>query len=268
MHLLSLAPLTIGNAGPLETIAAAAAGRFDAVGLRLLAAPGTPPPEPVIGSPRAIAEIGTRLADSGLAVLSATGIWLTPETRVGDLLPALETAATLGARYFLTVGNDPEPARLGQNFAGLAERAAGFGLALAVEFMPAAQINSLAAAHRLVEGIVNAGILVDALHLARSGGTPAEVAAVAPIVAYLQLCDAPAASPPPGELRREAQIGRLHPGEGALPLAELLDSSPVNLPIDLETPVARDAALSRIERAIKAATAARQFLALQRRGKA
>lgn len=265
MHLLSLAPLTIGNAGPRTVIEAAAAAGFDAVGLRLLAAPGTAPAEPVVGNPRAIAAIGRRLADTGLAVLSATGIWLLPETRVANLLPALETAASLGARFFLTVGNDPEPARLAENFAGLAELASGLGVGLAVEFMPAAQVNSLAAAARLVSGVANAGILVDALHLARSGGTPAAVAALAAKVAYLQLCDALAEAPSPGGLRQEAQTGRLHPGEGALPLAELLDSLPESLPIDLETPVARDAHLPPTERAIRAAAAARQFLALHPR---
>jgi sugar phosphate isomerase/epimerase len=266
MNRLSLPPLTIGNAGPLAVIAAAAAAGFDAVGLRLLAAPGTAAAEPLIGNPRRIAETGARLADSGLVMLSATGIWLESGTDVASLRPALETAATLGSRYFLTVGNDPEPGRLRDNFARLAEAAGGYGLTLALEFMPAARVNSLAMANGLVAGTAHAGILVDALHLARSGGTPAEVAALPPgRIAYFQLCDAAAKAPPPAELRREALMGRLHPGEGGLSLLALMDALPADIDIDLETPVAADADLPPLARAARAAEAARRFLNHDRR---
>ena len=42
----------------------------------------------------------------------------------------------------------------------------------------------------------NGGVLIDGLHLARTGGTPDDVASVAPYrLAYAQLCDAPAEAP-------------------------------------------------------------------------
>src|SRR5262249_26226663 len=153
-------------------------------------------------------------------------------------LPALELAGRLGVERFLVVGNDPEEGRMRDNLAQLAEAAAAFRLALALELMPYTAINSLAKADRLVgsASAANVGLLSDALHPARSGGTPAEVAAIpAERIAYLQLCDAPARLPAGMELRNESLAARLYPGEGELPLFALLDALPADIVIDVET---------------------------------
>jgi sugar phosphate isomerase/epimerase len=78
-------------------------------------------------------------------------------------------------------------------------------------------------------------VLVDTLHLARSGGRPADLTAVpALLLPYLQVADAPAAGP--GEaagLLDEALNGRLLPGEGALPIGETLATVPA-VPLSFE----------------------------------
>ena len=72
------------------------------------------------------------------------------------------------------------------------------------------------------------------------------------LLGYLQLCDAPAAPPhgiggagpdaarPAGQRGDdavlEARTGRLLPGEGELPLAELLGALPDSLPVSAEAP--------------------------------
>jgi sugar phosphate isomerase/epimerase len=78
----------------------------------------------------------------------------------------------------------------------------------------------------------NGGILVDALHLARSGGQPDDLADVPPaLLPYLQLADAPTDAP--DDLYEEAVHGRLLPGDGQLPLAALLAAVP-GVPVSLE----------------------------------
>jgi sugar phosphate isomerase/epimerase len=266
-NLLSLAPLTINDAAPLELIDAAAAGGFDAVGLRIVGPPGTDPVTPIVGDAALIRAIKQRFADHGIGLFAATGIWLWPELDVARLDRELATAAELGAGWFLAAGYDPDEARLGDNFTRLCEAAAGHGLKIAFEFMPYIETKTLGAAHRIVQqsSQSNCGILVDVLHLARSGGTPAEVAAIAPEqIAYIQLCDAPREKPAHLQLREESLRDRLYPGEGELWLYDLMDALPRDVAIDLETPSARDRSLPAAERAKRAGDATRRFLAAYR----
>src|SRR6185437_12014659 len=123
MNRLSLAPVTINELDPPALIQAAHEGGFTATDLRVLGAPGAAPVTPVIGNRPMIAAIAAALADTGVTLFSATGIWLVPEFEPDAALPALEVAARLGASHFLAVGNDPEEGRMTANLARLAELA-------------------------------------------------------------------------------------------------------------------------------------------------
>lgn len=270
MNRLSLAPVTINELDPPALIQAAHEGGFTATDLRVLGAPGAAPVAPVIGNRPMIAAIAAALAETGVTLFSATGIWLVPEFSLDAALPALEIAARLGATYFLAVGNDPDEERMTANLARMAEAAGAHRLHLALELMPYTAVNSLAKAHRMVAACraPNLGLLIDALHLARAGGTPAEVAALPRNhIAYLQLCDAPAQLPPGLTLRQESLGARLYPGEGALPLLALLDSLPEGIAIDVETPVVADRDRLPAERARLALSATQHFLSAWRAGK-
>lgn len=103
---------------------------------------------------------------------------------------------------------------------------------------------------------------MDALHLHRSGGTPADLATRRDVPILLaQLCDARSQSPPRHRLREESLGDRLYPGQGALPLADLLAALPAGVPITVEAPVAADIDLSALERAERAAAALAALLA-------
>ncbi len=264
MHRLSLAPVTINEVDPPELIVAAASGGFDAADLRVLGAPGAAAVTPVVGNRPMIAAIAAACADTGVAIFAATGVWLVPSFALESVLPALEVAARLGAEQFLAVGNDPEETRMTDQLGRLAEAARSFRLRVALELMPYTAVNSLAKARRLVESCAqpNLGLVIDALHLARAGGTPAEVHTIDPChIAYIQLCDAPLSPPPGMALRAESLTCRLYPGEGELPLAALMDALPGDIVVDVETPVARDQGLPAAERAARAAAATKRFLA-------
>lgn len=257
---LSLAPLTINEAGPLELIDAAAAGGFDAVALRVIGPPGV---ETDVVASAAIPAIKRRAADNGIGIFSTTGIWLTPAFAVSDVDRALANAAALGAESCLAAGYDDNWPRLTANFAALCQAAARLGLRIGVEFMPYLPVRSVADAARLLREAAqpNAGIIVDALHLARSGGTPADVAAVGrSLISYVQLCDAPRERPATMERRDELLHHRLYPGEGELPLFALMDALPPDVTIDVEAPCAADAHLSFAARGRRAGDATRRFL--------
>ena len=270
MNRLSLAPVTINEVDPPALIEAAHEAGFASTDLRVVGAPGAAPVATVVGNRPMIAAIAAALANTGVTLFSATGIWLVPEFDLEAALPALEVAARLGASHFLAVGNDPDEARMTANLARLAAAAGSHRLHLALELMPYTAVNSLAKAHRMVAATQasNLALLIDALHLARAGGTPAEVAALPPDhIAYLQLCDAPAELPPGMSLRQESLGARLYPGEGALPLRALMDALPEGIVIDVETPVLANQGLSPVERARLALSATQRFLAARRHPK-
>lgn len=264
---LSLAYLTVNGAHPVEHIEAAAAAGFDAAGLRILAPSHVPMAHVVIGNKPLIAEIRHARERTGVAVLDIEVFTVGPDTSIAEYLPALETAAQIGAAYVQAVVEDPDPQRVVETFGALCDAAAKFELRVALEFMRFRQLQTIGAASSVVgrAGRSNGAVLVDALHLSRSGGSPVDVASVpAEHIAYMQLCDAPAKQPPFDRLVHEARNERLHAGDGELWLDALFDALPDNVTISVEVPRSVDSGKSVIERARQAGDAARKYLAAYR----
>ncbi|MBR0663083.1 TIM barrel protein [Roseomonas hellenica] len=262
-RLISLAHLTVMDADPLALIEAGAAGGFDAIGLRIVPPFPTDAIVPVIGDLPLQRRIKARLSDTGLMILDVEAIWLHPDSDIAGLHPALDLAAELGARHVLTVGNDPDRGRLAGNLARLCAAAHQRGLRVMLEFIPYAQVTTLADAAALLAAVrpADAGLLVDALHLSRSGGRPADLAAYDPaLFSYGHLCDAPAAVPGPDGLRPEARGNRLYPGEGGLPLDDFVAGFPPGTPMAVEAPSAARAALPPGQRARLVGDATRAVL--------
>lgn len=261
--MLSLAHFTIIEAGPVELVQHAADAGYDAVGLRIQ--PPLPGDEivPVTGDKAMQKQVKQALAATGLTLLDVEAFWLMPETDMEVFFAGLETGAELGARHVLVVGNDPDRSRLVDNFARFCAHAEACSLVPMLEFIPYSQVRSLGEAAVLIgeAGAVNAGLLVDALHLSRSGGTPADLAGHDPaLFRYLHLCDAPTAQPPADDLRAEARTRRLYPGEGGLWLEDLVRAVPAGTPIAVEAPSALHAGLSPAERARLSASLTRAVL--------
>jgi len=261
--LLSLAHLTVLDADPLNLLECAAAAGFDAVGLRIV------PPLPsdsivaVVGDLPLQRQIKARMRDTGVGIFDVEAVWLMPHTDVAALLPALDLAAELGARYLLTVGHDPDRSRLRDNFATLCEATQARGLRAMLEFIPYAQCASLAEAHRLLAAAsaVSAGLLVDALHLSRSEAIPADIKGYDPgLFCYMHLCDAPLKAPAAADLRHEARGGRLYPGEGGLLLAAFIAAFPQGTPIAIEAPCRALSQLPAKQRASLAMAATHRLL--------
>ena len=251
MNRLFLAPTTLLDTPPIDFLAAAAEAGFDGVGLRLYRSPNLPF-HPVVGNTALIREIKRALADSGLALLDIFTFYLQPATDVRDCTAALELGAELGLKYAVIQGDDPDWSRLRENCGRFCDDAARVGLGVAIEFMPARPLATLPLALRLVNDVArpNVSILVDPMHLVRSGGKPADLKGLAPaLFEYAQFSDG---LPTTAERRM--------PGEGSLPIGEMLDALPAGLPLSVEIPDTHRAQASPREWAKMALTKTRSFL--------
>ena len=271
---LSLAALTALELSPPELVSTAAAAGYSHVGLRLIPATPTEPQHAMIGDTPVVRETRARLDSTGVQVLDVEIFRLKPDTDVArDAQGIVETGARLGAKHLLVAGNDPDEARLTDNFAALCDLAARHGIAPQLEFMAWTDAKDLAQAARIVEraGRANGGILVDAFHLSRSRSRIEDIARLpASRFRYAQLCDVPAAIPPTMDaIVAEARAERRFPGEGELDLVALVRALPPDIPLSLEVPTLELAKrVPALDRARRALAGARRVLAQAEGGEA
>jgi sugar phosphate isomerase/epimerase len=237
MIALSLAHLTVLDVAPPALFDLAAEAGFQNVGIRVLpAVPGA------ISYPlnRAnLVEWRRRLAEAGVGVHDIEFIPLTPDVRVTDHAQTLALAAELGAKRLNVSGDDADSDRLVANFSALCDLAATVGIGVDLEFMRFRIVGTLQQALDVVAraGRPNGRLLIDVLHLHRSGGTAPMLAEVpSSALGSVQLCDAPRKGPTDAGLADEARQGRLFPGEGELPLAALMDALPRDICVGVEVP--------------------------------
>lgn len=235
---LGVAHLNALELAPEAYIPAAAKAGFNGVGLRInpVAEGGVHYPLPP-GS-GALRRVRTLLRNEGVRLNEVEFINITPDIDVRAYAHMLETGAELGATCLTVAGEDPDHARMAANFAALCDLAAPFGIRVDVEFMAWRVVATIQNAAALVAaaGRPNGAVLLDSLHLARSGGTPADIAGVPARAA--QICDGPLANPVGTEaLIHEARAHRLLPGDGELPLLDFLRALPPGTALSAEVPI-------------------------------
>ncbi len=236
----SLAYLTSEPLSPPESIALAARLGYRAVGLRALPASPTGAYSRLIEDPALLRATAAMIRETGVPVFDMEIVRLAGDFSVDRFKPFLEASASLGAKAVLVAGDDPDEARLTASYAAFCAAAYPFGLTADLEFMPWTRVPDCKTALRIVTAAAqpNGGILVDALHAARSSTTLAELRALPRhLLHYAQLCDAPAGIPATdAELIFTARAERLPPGEGGIDLKGILDALPADLPLSLEIP--------------------------------
>ncbi|MNP20065.1 Xylose isomerase-like TIM barrel [compost metagenome] len=236
-----MAHLTALELAPARLVREAGRSGFSAVGLRLHPVMPGAPAYPVVAGSQAMRELRAVMAGEGVRVTDIEFVSLTAQTQVADYQALLAAGAELGALSLTVSGDDDDVARLTDNFAALCEMARGHGLRVDLEFMRWRPVATLQQANAVVTaaGQDNGGVLVDALHLFRSGGQVADIAEVdSRRLRAVQLCDAPLQAPAHERIIQEAREGRLLPGQGQLPLAQLLAALPGDLCISVEVPSA------------------------------
>lgn len=112
----------------------------------------------------------------------------------------------------------------------ISRAAAARGVRIVLEFVPNTGIPDLGNALAIVSGVgmSNCGIMLDPWHLSRSGGTVEDVRALPTgAIGGLQLDDR---TPPPPNSAYVPMTGRDLPGEGQLPLIEIVHAALANNP--------------------------------------
>jgi len=240
MRIVSLDHLTVFELTPPELVRTAATAGFLHVGMRLSpAAPGEKQ-HPMIGDTPMRRETLAAMRETGVALFDVGVIRLRKEMDLPGYEPVLESAARLGAGHVVVNGDEPDPAILAELLARLCALGRPYGLTMNLEPTPWTGVRTPAEATRVVQaaGCAETRVLVDTIHVDRSGSTPAELARVPrSLIAYVQLCDAHGPRPADFEtMIYQARNARGFPGEGNLDLRAMLAALPPGIPVSLEAP--------------------------------
>lgn len=243
------------KASPQETVRVAGLAGFRNVGIRMCGRyVGDDSFVNVINNGPVIAEIKAELAAQDVSLSNVSAFQFYPGLTMSHLESVVDTTAELGASTIVVNSFMEDSAHFADLFARYAECAAGRGIALALEFLPYSQVKSMEDALSITRGsgMSNVGILVDMLHLDRSGGSLASLSQVPrDDIVFAQICDAGRGkSNPSGEdLMTEARTARMPLGAGDLPLFDFMDALPEDIELEYEVANAADRDLSPIDRA-------------------
>jgi sugar phosphate isomerase/epimerase len=239
-HEYSLAHLTVLSLAPPQLVDVAARTGYEYVGVRITR---VTPQEVLYDLARHRAlmqETKARLDDTGVAVLDVELFRLDPTLEPEHFLPELDAAAELGASHIIAQLPDPDRERATARFARLCDLAQQRGLFVSLEFPHWTETGTLAEAARVVRAVnrTNAGILVDMLHFGRSHSSLDELAKLPrEWFRFAHVCDAAIEVPATIEgIIRTARDERQFPGEGSLPVRDILSRMPEDIPYSLEIP--------------------------------
>ncbi len=262
----SLAYLTANACTPPQAIRLAAELRYSSVGLRLLPNIAGAPQQFLIGLPDVLRETLAVQRDTGVGVFDLEIIRIAENFDPRTYMPLFEAGAALKAKAVLVAGDDTDETRLADSYARLCELMLGYGLTADLEFMPWTAVTDAKAAMRVVRSAgnpVNAGILVDTLHVGRSTTTLEDIRAIpSELLHYAQICDAEAGLHFSTEqMIHTARCERLLPGEGTIDLKGIFETLPADLPISVEiVHFERIANMGQLAWARQCLNASREFL--------
>jgi sugar phosphate isomerase/epimerase len=186
-------------------------------------------------------EVRTRLEDYNLALTGAEFFLMTEDQQLAAYSEGLACGRELGARHVMTHVFDTDRQRALSTLGTFCERAATEDLQVCIEFCqltPGCRSIEAAAWFVAQVGRANLGLNICPLHLIRSGGTAAKVAALEQGVIFNgQINDGH------GLHSSSSYFDEVHdrelPGAGEFPLAEILGALPADTPVEVKIPSAR-----------------------------
>ncbi|MGZ3411992.1 MAG: sugar phosphate isomerase/epimerase family protein [Xanthobacteraceae bacterium] len=244
MNNILLAPTTLPDTPPLDYIAAATVAGYDGMALRVHASPGLPF-HPLLGNAPLIRDIKHALTGAP-PVWEIGSFYLQPATQVSAFESALSLGAQFGAKTAFVIGDDPDWARLRDSFGKFCDLAARFKLSAFVEFVPQRPLGTLAATLKLFaeSGRTNVAVCVDPLNFARSGGKISEITAIdRKYLPYAQFSDGVVYADELAPSPRMRPNARRLPGDGDVPLWDIIAALPANIALSVEFPQSRSAGL-------------------------
>lgn len=243
----------------MQVARAAAAAGFDATGIWV---------DLTLWTDATTQEVRTILQGEGLIAMDAEVLWLQPGPPDDAHFRLVDIARGVGADNLLVVSSDPDDASTAAKLRALCE-AAGPDLRIALEFALFTEVRTITQASAILRAVDHPAValLIDPLHLERSGGSAADVAALPRHwFPYAQFCDAGPLTfdtADRGAIIAEAVDRRLQVGEGELPLRAVRAALPKDIPlsIELRSKALRDGYPDPVDRARAVLSATRRFLA-------
>ncbi len=229
-HILSLAAGTLPEFRPNQIADAAGQAGFNHVGFTI---------EPKQWTPEQARATMAAIKQHGLSVLDVEVVWI-PEGGVltDDHRLIVNAGAELGAPNILVVSAEPNPDRTAAALHQLCEWAAPANIRVSLEFLMITAVQSLDSALDIVARCDHpaAAVLIDSLHFQRAGHSATSLKAVdSNLLAYSQICDGNLQCSDDFDSYLEDAIDlRSAPGEGSLPLVDILAALPPAIPLSLE----------------------------------
>lgn len=229
-HILSLAAGTLPEFLPDEVARAAGQAGFGHVGFTI---------EPDKWNTERSKATKAELDRYDLSVLDVEVVWI-PKGGVltEDHRLIIDAGAELGAPNVLVVSAEPDPDRTAAAIHQLCEWAAPANMRVSLEFLMITAVQSLDMALDIVSRCDHpaAAVLIDSLHFHRAGHAALDLKAInSNLLSYSQICDGNLQCPDNFDSYLEDAIDlRSAPGEGELPLADILAALPEAIPLSLE----------------------------------
>lgn len=176
--------------------------------------------------------------DRGVTITLGDGFLVLPGADMRDFRSDLDALAELGVPRINAVSLDPDLSYTFDQFGALTELGAQRDIETNVEPVPGLTVGDLPTAVAALEhvGRPDFRLLIDTMHLVRSGSGAADLSALEPgHIGYAQLNDTTLA-PRLDNYMEEAMYERMVPGEGELPLRDILAALPPDIVIELEVP--------------------------------
>jgi sugar phosphate isomerase/epimerase len=213
-------------------------------------------------------QILAAMGESGVSIALGDGLLILPGVDIGDRAADLDIMAELRVPLVNSVSLDPDRERTFDQLAVLTELAAERGMKTTTEPAPGTTISDITVgvAARKHVGRADFQLLIDTMHLVRSGFGAADLGNLgADAIGYAQLSDT-TLSPRMDNYMQEATFERMVPGEGELPLQDIVDALPPDIVIGLEVPrlSLAEAGVSHLDRVRPCVEAARSLLARPR----
>jgi sugar phosphate isomerase/epimerase len=205
------------------------------------------------------------MGDRGVSISLGEGLLIAPGIDVRSYAADLDIMAALQIPRINTVSLEPDLARTFDELAVLTGLAAERNIVTCIEPVVGLSIADLPTALAAVEYVDRdeISLLIDTMHVARFGATAADLRSLpAHRIGYVQLCDT-TFQPGLKNYAEEAMYERLAPGEGELPLADMLAVLPDDCVVGLEVPMRSraEAGFSAYDRLAPCVNSARALLA-------
>ncbi|WP_257541196.1 sugar phosphate isomerase/epimerase [Sphingobium sp. CFD-1] len=210
-------------------------------------------------------ETVTCLRDRDVSIALVDGFAVYPDQPTENHRQAFEILAELGVRRVNTVSFDEDWSRMIDKTAEIVAMAREYDVTVTIESCPMLTVKTLAQALEVISAVnlPNFKLLIDTMHITRSGES-GDIARLDPVlIDYVQISDGPLSVPDPLNYMNEAMNERMVPGTGEMPLVEMIRAMRRDIIVSIEVPMRslKEAGMSETERVRLAVEGARKVVA-------